>query len=257
MSAGGRRARETPKYSTASACQRQRIPRISCPYPTPPVTASRPLPDSGPLPVLAAVGLACRRGDRLLFKGLDFELRAGQICWLRGRNGQGKTSLLRLLAGLSSPAAGEITWGGVSLRAAGAAFHRRLVYLAHANALKEDLTVTESLRFLDQLHGRDTPAAAMAEALKRLHLHGRRDAPVRTLSQGQRRRVALARLLVEPAASLWVLDEPYDALDADGILILDDVLAAHAGRGGSVVLTSHLPLNVTRPTPVVLELGAV
>ena len=208
------------------------------------------------LPVLAATGLACRRGDRLLFKDLDFALHPGQICWLRGRNGQGKTSLLRLLAGLSTPAHGAVTWGGVALRAAGPAFQQRLVYLAHANALKEDLTVTESLRFLDRLHGRDTPAAVIAEALKRLNLHGRRDAPVRTLSQGQRRRVALARLLVEPRPSLWVLDEPYDALDADGIAILDDVLSAHAGRGGSVVLTSHLPLNVARPAPVVLDLGA-
>ncbi len=220
------------------------------------VTDFRTVSDSGALPVLAASGLACRRGDRLLFKDLDFALRPGQICWVRGRNGQGKTSLLRLLAGLATPAQGEITWGGVRLREAGADFQSRLVYLAHANALKEDLTVTESLRFLDRLHGRDTPAAGIADALKRLNLHGRRDAPVRTLSQGQRRRVALARLLVEPRASLWVLDEPYDALDADGIAILDEVLSAHAGRGGSVVLTSHLPLNVTKPAPVVLDLGS-
>lgn len=206
--------------------------------------------------MLAASGLACRRGERLLFKDLDFELPPGRICWLRGRNGQGKTSLLRLLAGLSTPAQGQITWGGVPLRQAGADFQRQLVYLAHANALKEDLTVTESLRFLDRLHGRDTPTAGLADALKRLNLHGRRDAPVRTLSQGQRRRVALARLLVEPRASLWVLDEPYDALDAEGIAILDEVLSAHALRGGSVVLTSHLPLNVTRPAPVVLDLGS-
>jgi heme exporter protein A len=205
--------------------------------------------------VLAVSGLACRRGDRLLFDGLDFELQPGQLIWVRGRNGQGKTSLLRLLAGLSTPAAGQITWGGEPLRQAGAAFQRRLVYLAHANALKEDLSVLESLQFLAQLHGRALPDALALDALRRLNLHSRRAAPVRTLSQGQRRRVALARLLIEPAASLWVLDEPYDALDAEGSTILDEVLSAHTARGGSVVLTSHLPLAITRPVPIVLTLG--
>jgi heme exporter protein A len=211
---------------------------------------------ASPLPVLAAAGLACRRGDRLLFEGLDLQVRAGQIVWVRGRNGQGKTSLLRLLAGLASPAEGRIRWGDEPLRAAGAAFLQRLVFIAHANALKEDLTVLESLRFLAHLHGREVTPQALADALTLLGLHSRRDAPVRTLSQGQRRRVALARLLIEPQASLWILDEPYDALDADGCAILDEVLAAHALRGGSVVLTSHLPLAIARPVPVVLELGA-
>ncbi len=219
------------------------------------MTDPRPASNPGPLPVLAAAGLACRRGDRLLFEGLDFALQPGQIVWVRGRNGQGKTSLLRLLAGLSVPAAGQVTWGGVLLRAAGAGFHQRLVHLAHANALKEDLTVLESLQFMARLHGRDAAPAALLDALRRLNLHSRRDALVRTLSQGQRRRVALARLLIEPNASLWILDEPYDALDADGSALLDEVLGAHAARGGSVVLTSHLPLTITRPVPIELSLG--
>lgn len=208
------------------------------------------------LPVLAATGLACRRGERLLFEGLDFAVAPGQIVWVRGRNGQGKTSLLRLLAGLAAPAAGELTWGGESLRVAGAGFQRRLVYLAHANALKEDLSVAESLRFLALLHGQHHDAQVLGDALQLMGLHSRRDAPVRTLSQGQRRRVALARLLLAPALSVWVLDEPYDALDAEASAVLDEVLTAHALRGGSVVLTSHLPLAITRPAPRVLELGA-
>jgi heme exporter protein A len=219
------------------------------------VTEKRTAFDLGPLPALTVSGLACRRGDRLLFDGLSFELRAGQLIWVRGRNGQGKTSLLRLLAGLSTPAAGHVAWGGEPLRQAGAAFQRRLVYLAHANALKDDLSVLESLQFLAQLHGRALPAALALDALRRLSLHSRRDALVRTLSQGQRRRVALARLLIEPGPSLWVLDEPYDALDAEGSAILDEVLSAHTECGGSVVLTSHLPLAITRPVPVVLMLG--
>ena len=207
------------------------------------------------LPVLAVKGLACRRGDRLLFEDLSFELRPGQIVWLRGRNGQGKTSLLRLLAGLSTPARGELSWGGTGLRQAGAAFQRRLVYLAHANALKDDLSVLESLQFLARLHGRDASVATLGAALRTLGLHSRRDAAVRTLSQGQRRRVALARLLIEPEPALWVLDEPHDALDAEGSRILDEVLEAHVARGGSVVLTSHIPLTLTRPVPTVLDLG--
>jgi heme exporter protein A len=221
------------------------------------VTALPTVSDAQVLPTLAASGVACRRGDRLLFEQLDFAVGAGQIVWVRGRNGQGKTSLLRLLAGLATPAAGELSWGGAPLRAAGAAFQRRLVYLAHANALKEDLSVAESLRFLARLHGQDHDAQAFDDALQLMGLHSRRDAPVRTLSQGQRRRVALARLLIAPAASLWVLDEPYDALDAEASALLDEVLAAHALRGGSVVLTSHLPLAITRPAPRVLELGVV
>ena len=206
--------------------------------------------------MLVASGLACRRGDRLLFEGLDLRIAPGQIVWVRGRNGQGKTSLLRLLAGLTTPAGGSLTWGGEPLRQAGADFQRRLVYIAHANALKDDLTVQESLQFLARLHQRPVAPQVLADALALLGLASRKDAAVRTLSQGQRRRVALARLLIEPAAALWVLDEPYDALDSEGIAILDEVLAAHALRGGSVVLTSHLPLSISRPLPLQIELGA-
>ena len=206
------------------------------------------------LPALAAVDLACRRGDRLLFKGLRFEARAGQVVWLRGANGRGKTSLLRLLAGLSTPEAGEVTWGGERI---GAGYRQQLVYIAHANALKEDLTVLESLRFLVALRGRDESSqgdAELIDALRRCGMHSRRDAPVRTLSQGQRRRVALARLAVETAPALWILDEPFDALDAEGIDTLNGLLAAHAARGGSVVLTSHQALTLSEPEPVVVQL---
>lgn len=204
---------------------------------------------AGPL-ALAARGLACRRGDRLLFQGLDFELRDGQIAWLRGANGRGKTSLLRLIAGLSRPAAGLIERPAVHA-------DRPMVYIAHANALKDDLSALENLQFLARLHGDDDSEVACSEALRRFGLMSRRRAPVRTLSQGQRRRVALSRLLLARPQTLWVLDEPFDALDAEGIATLNEVLVAHARGGGAIVLTSHLELTLHEPEPVSLHLDAV
>ncbi|MEP6876316.1 MAG: cytochrome c biogenesis heme-transporting ATPase CcmA [Burkholderiales bacterium] len=194
---------------------------------------------------VAAADLACRRGERVLFRGLNLTVQPGQIVWVRGANGQGKTSLLRLLAGLARPEAGRIEHGA----------GRERVYVGHANALKDDLTVAESLMFLSRLHGFDTGAAAHDLALRRFGLHTRRSAPVRTLSQGQRRRVALARLCTAPATALWLLDEPFDALDADGVDALNALLGEHAARGGSVLLTSHVPLTLTSPPPITLRLN--
>ena len=191
-----------------------------------------------------ATELACRRGERVLFRGLNMAVRPGQIVWLRGANGQGKTSLLRLLAGLTPPESGRIEYG----------VGRERVYVAHANALKDDLSVAESLMFLSRLHGFETGAEAHELALRRFGLHSRCDAPVRTLSQGQRRRVALARLCTAPAGAMWLLDEPFDALDAEGVDALNALLAEHAARGGSVVLTSHVPLTLTSPAPITLQL---
>lgn len=176
--------------------------------------------------------------------------------WLRGTNGRGKTSLLRLLAGLSRPEHGGITWQGTPIRDA-EDFHRRLVYVGHSNALKDDLTALESLRFLALLHGRPAARPALLEALRQCGMGQRSDAPVRTLSQGQRRRVALARLWLESEASLWILDEPFDALDNQGVEMLNGLLAAHARRGGCVVLTSHLALTLTDPQPITVSLDNV
>jgi heme exporter protein A len=198
------------------------------------------------LPTLCAVDLACRRGNRLLFKGVNLVVPAGRATWLRGRNGRGKTSLLRLAAGLAVPESGTITWDGVPVRENPRFAHRR-VYVGHSNALKDDLTVTESLRFLALIHGRGSDVGSVHEALARVGMASRRDAWVRTLSQGQRRRATLARLALERQAALWILDEPYDALDVDGIECVNALLREHLARGGSVLLTSHQPPGAAAP----------
>ena len=208
-----------------------------------------------PLPTLAAVDLACRRGNRVLFKGLNLAVAAGHALWLRGRNGSGKTSLLRLAAGLAVPAAGHITWAGVPVRRH-AGYAQRMLYVGHANALKDDLSTTESLRFLAVMHGRRADAAALSQALQQVGMASRQDALVRTLSQGQRRRASLARLALETEAALWILDEPYDALDVDGVAIVDALLVAHLARGGSLLLTSHQAPGASAPPMAEFDLGA-
>jgi heme exporter protein A len=205
-------------------------------------------------PVLEAVGLGGERGGRPLFRQFDFALAPGQVVWLRGRNGRGKTSLLRLLAGLATPAAGAVHCGGQPLARAGAAWRQHLIYIAHLNALKEDLSVAESLRFFAQLQGRTPSAAEVSAALGRLGVAALAARPVRTLSQGQRRRAALARLALPQPASIWLLDEPYDALDDDGVQRLNELLTAQSRAGGSALLTSHQPLTLQDPLPTTLDL---
>lgn len=205
-------------------------------------------------PLLEVSVLAGSRGERRLFQNLAFHLRAGQVMWLRGRNGRGKTTLLRLLAGLSTPAQGEIRVLGQSLKSAPASLRSSVGYLAHANALKDDLTAAEALSFVGALSGHTPSPAEVVDALKRLGIASRAGAPVRTLSQGQRRRVALARLALPRAPRVWLLDEPFDALDDRGVEVLNRLLADHAAAGGAVLLTSHQSLSLRDPEPQVLLL---
>ena len=211
--------------------------------------------DAAPLPTLSLVDVACRRGERMLFKGVDLQVRPGHAVWLRGRNGRGKTSLLRLAAGLAPPESGQVLWGATPVRRA-EGFTSALVFIGHSNALKDDLTVSEALHFLARLHGRPDDAATLRAALERLGIATRRDAFVRTLSQGQRRRAALARLALEPRATLWILDEPYDALDVDGVQVVNELLQAHLARGGAVLLTSHLAPGDAAPPLAPFDLDA-
>jgi heme exporter protein A len=205
-------------------------------------------------PTLSARSLGGQRGERPLFRNLELTLSPGRLVWLRGRNGRGKTSLLRLLAGLATPAAGEVLCDGRPLGELGPAWRQRLLYIAHANALKDDLTVAESLRFLGALHGRAPTGGEIESALALLGIARCTNAPVRTLSQGQRRRASLARLALPQAAMIWLLDEPFDSLDDEGIHALHGLLSAQARRGGSVLMTSHQAILLADPVPEVLDL---
>jgi heme exporter protein A len=205
------------------------------------------------LPTLQLIDLACRRGERVLFEGVHLSVAAGQMVWLRGSNGRGKTSLLRLVTGLASPEKGQVLWDGEPIRKS-ETYRSELVHIGHTNALKDDLTATESLAFLARIHGRDASIDTLHGALDTFSLSSRRRAPVRTLSQGQRKRVALARLALENRPGLWVLDEPFDALDAEGTQRLNALLATHRQRGGGVLLTSHQPVIDPSLQPVEFDL---
>ncbi|MEO1767161.1 cytochrome c biogenesis heme-transporting ATPase CcmA [Thiobacter aerophilum] len=205
--------------------------------------------------MLEALDLACERGSRKLFSGLSFALGPGELLLVAGPNGAGKTSLLRILCGLTPPATGEVRWQGKSVRSLGEDFLSQLFYLGHHNGVKDDLTALENLLITSRLAGQALGEEAARAALAHMGLAGREDLPAKLLSQGQRRRVALARLLVT-RAPLWILDEPVTALDARAVELIQGRLAAHLAAGGLVVLTTHQPIEVNGVTPRRLELCA-
>jgi heme exporter protein A len=202
-------------------------------------------------PVLEAAALECERSGRTLFRALSFALRAGEALRVAGANGSGKTSLLRILCGLAAPAAGEVRWRGTPIRALQEDYARELVYLGHAPAVKGDLTAAENLSIACTLAGLAVKPADVAAALERFGLPGR-DLPVRKLSQGQRRRAALARLCLS-RAPLWLLDEPFSSLDADGIGLLHGLFLEHLEQQGAIVFTTHQDPGIA--ATLVLELG--
>lgn len=194
--------------------------------------------------------LACQRGEQPLFSGISFDVSAGELLWVEGRNGSGKTSLLRILCGLSPAEAGTVRWQGESIRSTRESFCGDSLFLAHSNGLKDDLTIAENLRFHGRLAGIEADAEDIDSALQACGLTERRDLAVRYLSQGQRRRAALARLWLARSRKLWILDEPFAALDAESVERLAARLGAHLEAGGLAVLTTHqevpLPAGRTR-----------
>jgi heme exporter protein A len=188
--------------------------------------------------MLTATGLSCVRGERRLFAGLDLAVEPGEWLHVQGENGAGKTSLLRILASLSPPAEGEIFWQGESIRALAEDYRREILFLGHHGAVKEELTPLENLTLAAQLDGAALEEVVALQALARFGLRGREDLAVRFLSAGQKRRVLLARLAVRKA-TLWILDEPFTALDVKAVDMLSALIAEHVSGGGMAILTSH------------------
>lgn len=207
-------------------------------------------------PLLSALELECRRGRRRLFSDLAFDLGAGQMLQVSGRNGSGKSTLLRSLCGLTRPERGEVAWRGLPIRANRDAFNAELLYLGHAAALKDDLSARENLLAALDVAGRASTAQAAARVLEELGLASCAALPAKLLSQGQRRRVALARLWLGRDTPLWVLDEPFVALDADATEALRTLLAAHLENAGILVLTTHQEINVAPERTQHLRLDA-
>lgn len=193
--------------------------------------------------MLSAHGLTCVRGDRRLFAQLDLAVNAGEWLHVRGENGAGKTSLLRLLAGLSQPAEGEIRWCGQPIKSSESTYRQDLLFFGHHGALKEDLTALENLGFSAAMDGVPFVEAQALGALYKFGLKGREELPVRVLSAGQKRRVMLARLAIRKAR-LWVLDEPFTALDVKAVDLLSSLISEHVRGGGIAVLTSHQTMPI-------------
>ena len=188
--------------------------------------------------MLEVRGLECVRGDHRLFTDLSFSLQGGELLRLRGSNVSGKTSLLRILCGLMEPAEGEVLWKEENILVQRDEFNAELLYLGHLNGIKAELTGFENLRISNTLRGDAPTDDQIYDALGQIGLGGREDLPTQVLSQGQKRRVALARLLISNEA-LWVLDEPFTALDVKAVEQLAKLIEAHLQKGGMVVYTTH------------------
>jgi heme exporter protein A len=192
------------------------------------------------------MGVACTRGERRLFANVSFKLSGGESLQVRGANGSGKSSLLRILSTLLPPTAGEVRWQGENVRSLKEDYLRHIVYIGHLNALKEELSSWENLRAAAHMTNGATKDAELNEALLRMDLQRVRDLPVRFLSQGQKRRLALARLALKPQPPLWILDEPLAALDSQASAFVTALTQSHLDSGGIVVVATHTDLSTTQ-----------
>ncbi len=205
--------------------------------------------------MLRAHQVACSRGGRELFGGINFEVGSGEALRICGRNGSGKTTLLRILCGLTSPAAGGIFWKEAAIDRVREAYWRDVIYVGHASGLKDDLLAWENLVVAARLSGRGIDRKQALQALQRMGVAEACDTPVRTLSQGQRKRVALSRLCLGRPVPLWLLDEPAASLDDDAVKSLCEILDAHLAKGGMIVHATHQAMPLTARRNLQLDLG--
>lgn len=189
--------------------------------------------------------LACLRGERQLFNNVNIDVSAGNVLRIVGSNGTGKTSMLRILCGLSMPSDGEVRWNGQNIRSNREEFNQQLTYLGHAAAIKDDLLAWENVAIAATLSGQSISEDEACEALDQMGLEQAVDLPARVLSQGQRRRVALARLKFCMHTSLWILDEPFVALDKAAVIQLQTTMNSHLKNGGMIIFTTHQEIELS------------
>jgi heme exporter protein A len=199
------------------------------------------------------INLGCVRGERRLFSGLNLSVRPGELIEVRGANGSGKTSLLRILCGLAQPAEGEVRWHGKNIRSLGEEYLGSVAYVAHQNGVKDELTAIENLRIASGVAGNSLGEREAQEILAHIGLQRESYLPSRFLSAGQRRRVALARLLVTKA-ELWILDEVLTSLDAAAIALSSRFIGEHLHNGGMAIIATHQDLNISATTTRQLEI---
>ncbi len=203
--------------------------------------------------ILEVCGLTCERGERTLFRNLSFAVKPGTLVRIAGSNGAGKTTLLRLMTGLMRPVEGEVRWKGVPVEKAAQDFWRELCYIGHRNGVKDDLSVLENVMINASVASVPVTEGAALDALDAVGLTDFVEVPAGQLSQGQRRRVALARLWLSRSVKLWVLDEPFTALDVRGVARLADLIGEHVKAGGIVMLVTHQEVPVDGVEYLVIE----
>ena len=203
--------------------------------------------------ILELSKLGCVRGDRRLFSGLDLQVSPGTFVQLTGSNGSGKTSLLRILCGLLPPAEGEIKWNGANIRALGEEYVTSVTYMGHRHGVKDELSAIENLRISNALNGGEVSKERAREVLGQMGLGGRESLPARLLSEGQRRRVALARLLV-CNTKLWLLDEVLTSLDKGAVALVRSLIENHLAREGMAIVATHQELELAAASTRRLEL---
>lgn len=204
--------------------------------------------------MLEVTNLTAIRDERVLFENLSFSLQCGDLVQIEGRNGTGKTTLMRIVAGLGDKEEGDIKWNGESIQSNREDFHQSLLFLGHQTGVKRDLTAFENLRFYQSIHAPLTSDQQIFDALTQVGLAGREDVPVAQLSAGQQRRVALARLWLSEQV-LWILDEPLTAIDKQGVKVLENLFLEHANNGGIVLLTTHQDMFSDNPKLRKIMLG--